>query len=148
MPPSCSPPSTGCTSLHASPGYSEEDRPRPLDRTEMFDDEHASVKARYEAAAYEKLGVERDDFEAMDPVIRNRLSTRCYAGEYLEDPDDLKWAGMAAYGSQTVGEAMMESRLLDDVPVLPGLMGAPHGESLEKILGEGNGGLFQQIGWQ
>lgn len=110
--------------------------------------ERESVKQRYELAAYAQLRVDPDAFAAMDPVIRNKLITRFYAGEYLGDPDSLKWAGMAAYGSQTVGEAMMESRLLDDVPVVPGLLGAPRGEALEGILADGNAGLFQQIGWQ
>jgi hypothetical protein len=101
-----------------------------------------SIRDRYQEQSYEQLGLTREEFETMDPLERNTLITGAYARMYAEDPDAMKWAGMAAFASDTAGVGMMGAGAMDLVP------GGPDGDELENLLAQGNGELYQDIYWQ
>jgi hypothetical protein len=109
--------------------------------------EQQSLRDRYMAQAYGALGVDQQTFQTMDPVERNTLINGAYAQMYMDNPDTMKWAGMAAYASETVGAGMMQAQALD-IPGVQQLTGAPSGDRVAEIFAQGNGELFEDIYWQ
>ncbi len=123
-----------------------------------------SVRDRYRAQAFARIGVSsEEEFNAMDPRIRNTLITGQYANMYLSDPDSMKWAGMASYASDLVGVGIAGTQLTNaPLPIGPGLMpsppmgpsigdginGAVDTELLGTRLAEGNAGIYNDLMWQ
>src|SRR5262249_62349582 len=68
-----------------------------------------SLRDRYMSQAYATLGMSQQQFEGMDPVERNTRINAAYAQMYMDNPDVMKWAGMASYASETVGVGMMQA---------------------------------------
>src|SRR5262249_4354015 len=106
------------------------------------DGEHKSIKDQYSADMYKQLGMSKEDFDSMDPVKRNTLITGSYAKMYDNNQDTMKWAGMAAFASDTVGLGMMGAPLMGKIP------GGPDGDKIKELLAKGNAELFQDIYWQ
>lgn len=106
-----------------------------------------SLRDRYQSQAYATLGMTPQQFEGMDPVERNTRINAAYAQMYMDNPDVMKWAGMASYASETVGVGMMQAGALN-IPGVQGMTGAPDGDRLRQLFAQGNGELFQDIYWQ
>jgi hypothetical protein len=106
-----------------------------------------SIHDRYQAQAYGTLGMTPQQFGSMDPVERNTRINAAYSQMYMDNPDVMKWAGMASYASETVGVGMMQAGALN-IPGVQGLTGAPDGDRLGQLFAQGNGELFQDIYWQ
>jgi hypothetical protein len=113
-----------------------------------------SMRERYQAEAYARIGLDANSFATMDPIERNRLITGAYADMYMSNPDAMKWSGMAAYASDLVGEGMQQSYMLqagDNSPLgalAMGAIGAPDGERVRELLAVGNAGVFDDLMWQ
>ena len=112
------------------------------------------VKASYEARAYAALGLDRHEFETMDPIQRNNHINAAYAKMYLSEPETYKWAGMAAMASDKAGTGMLQSYMLElaaeskPVEKLGHLASAPDGAEVRRLLAKGNAGIFNDMYWQ
>jgi hypothetical protein len=105
------------------------------------DGREQSTREKYQEAAFKKLGVSKATFDTMDPIQRNKLITRAYGKMYMSDPDAMKWSGMAAYVSDTVGFGMRNNGAFD---LLPG----PDAKQFGNVLAQGNAAVFEDIFWQ
>jgi len=144
-------------------GEDRESLPRGPDRwaqsQQVTGPEPESIRDRYRARAYRQVGAEgAEDFNAMDPRIRNTRITGSYADMYMSNPDVMKWAGEAAYASDLVGVGIAATDGANSIPI-PGLPGMDLGDGLElgadvdtellnDLLARGNAGIYEDLMWQ
>lgn len=77
-----------------------------------------------------------------DPTSQNRAITEAYAQIYYSDPKAFKWAGLGAYASDKVGDAIWNATNLPDVAL------GVDGKQLKADLAYGNRHLYDDIAWQ
>lgn len=84
-----------------------------------------------------------------DIYARNEAVTRAYAEMYLQDPSTYKWAGMAAFASELVGDGIRQAEAGRSawIPPIPGVTDFSF-TNLSRSLQEGNRLVFQDIYWQ
>lgn len=84
-----------------------------------------------------------------DPYARNEAVTRAYAELYFLDPATYKWAGMAAFASDLVGDGIRQADAgrRSGLPWVPGLSDFSFTE-LSLALQGGNALVFADIYWQ
>jgi hypothetical protein len=84
-----------------------------------------------------------------DKYARNAAVTRAYAELYFLDPGTYKWAGMAAFASDLVGDGIRQAEAgrTSGLPWIPGLSDFSFTD-LSRSLQAGNALVFVDIYWQ
>lgn len=110
-----------------------------------------NVKKKWEAKAKEIIGYDRPGSAnyPKDALETNRRITIAYADMFLHDPFTYKWAGMAVFGSTTVGINMMKAQEL----AVPGFAKIPGvtdvlGKKMLEYLKIVNLYVYADIFWQ
>jgi hypothetical protein len=100
-----------------------------------------SVKDKYQAMSYDALGVDKETFDSMDPVERQKLITGAYADMYTKNPE-MKFLGGAAYATDKIGFGMENSGAMDMIP------GGPDGKEMQDALAKGMGNVYEDAAWK
>lgn len=103
----------------------------------------------YQEAAREFARSLLPDGQENDRFAQNRAITQAYAQMYFLDPDTYKWAGMAAFASDTVGDGMRQADAARQttIPWIPGVTDFSFTE-LGDLLYEGNAMVYEDLFWQ
>ncbi len=116
-------------------------------KTKWVEQAYGKIAAAEKASSVEKI-----------PLERNKLINKAYAEMYLSNPAIFKWAGMAAFASQSAGKKMAQiqlgyfaeltAQIVRPVLGLPLTLAAKNCEYLFGMVALGNKAIYEDLYWQ
>lgn len=105
--------------------------------------------AQYQVLAADYVRGKLPEGQEENIYARNAAITQAYAEMYFADPDTYKWAGMAAFASDLVGDGIRQAEAgrQSGLPIIPGVSDFSFTE-LSLSLQFGNARVYTDIFWQ